>query len=512
MNLQPSTFNQMGRLNMDKNRNLGGLVIGIILVAVGAISLFGSFFNFMSWNNLWPLLITAVGLAFFIGMLFGGKSLGGLAVPGSIIVTVGLILFVLNAINRWEAWSYAWALIIVGIGAGILINGYWSDQPNLRKQGLVTIRSGLTLFLIFGVLMEFIFSATGVNRWGNLTLWGILLAILGLYLLITRILHLGIAEGEHDLFWPVLMIGAGAVASLAYLGLLPEGNLSLLLNLWPLLLIAAGLGILFRNSSPWFGALLGVLVVAAIFVVAFAGGALGLRSGPIWPFETGLVQIGDVERVIGSGNVITENRTVSDFNRVRLEIPADLEIQQGSAEALTVSGEDNLLPLLLTEVSGGELAIRFKPFTNARPTEPIKITLTVKDLEELDLSSSGDVLIHPITTGDFKLGLYSSGNIEIEEIQAEQVRADISSSGEVLVKGSARQLDLNISSSGSFQAEDLQVQDAEVNLSSSGEATIWVLENLDVAISSSGTITYYGNPRIKQNNTSSGRLISRGEK
>jgi len=499
---------------MDKNRNLGGLVIGIILVAVGAISLFGRFFNFMNWNNLWPVLIVAVGLAFFIGMLVGGKTLGGLAVPGSIIVTVGLILFVLNGINRWEAWSYAWALIICGVGVGTLINGYWSDQPNLRKQGLGTIRAGLILFLIFGILMEFIFSATGVTRQGNLLLWAILLAILGLYLLVTRILRLGIAEGEHDLFWPILMIGVGVVTSLVYLDLLPKGNLLMLVNLWPLLLIAAGLGVLFRGRSRWLGAVLGIIVVAVIFIVAFAGGALGLSSVPVWPFETGFIQIGDVsgERVTGSGNIIDEDRPVSGIERVRLEIPANLYIHQASEEALTIRGDDNLLPLLVTEVSGGELVIKFKPFTSARPSKPIEIYLTVKNLEELGNSSSGNITVHFLKTGDFHLGLYSSGNVEVEEIQADQLTADISSSGEVLVKGSASQLELNLTSSGSFQAGDLQAQDARVNLSSSGEATLWVLENLDVTITSSGNVTYFGNPRVNQNITSSGRLISKGEK
>ncbi len=498
---------------MDNNRKSGGLVIGIILVALGALSLLGRFFTFMNWNNLWPLIVVAVGLAFIIGMLLGGKTLGGLAVPGSILITVGLILFVLNAINRWEAWSYAWALIICGVGAGTLINGYWSDQPNLRRQGLAAIRTGLTLFLVFGVLMEFIFAATGEMGWGNLLLWSILLAVLGLYLLVTRILRLGMAEGERaDLFWPILMIGVGVVASLVYLRWLPEKNLGMLVNLWPLLLIVAGVGVLFRSRSPWMGAILGLLVVAVIFVVAFAGGRLGLSSVPYLPFENGIIQIGDGEIVSGSGNVITENRPVSGFGRVRLEIPANLDIQQGSAEALSVSGEDNLLPLLITDVSGGELVIKFKPFTSARPTRPIEINLTVKNLDALALSSSGNVTVHPITTGDFHLGLSSSGKVEIEEIQADQITVDVSSSGEILVKGTANRLDLNITSSGSFDAGDLQVQDAQVRVSSSGEATIWVVENLDVNITSSGNIAYYGNPRVNQDITSSGRLISKGEK
>jgi hypothetical protein len=51
------------------------------------------------------------------------------------------------------------------------------------------------------------------------------------------------------------------------------------LVLGPLLLIAAGIGILFRSRSAWIGLFLGLLIVAGIFVVGFAGDRLGLASG-----------------------------------------------------------------------------------------------------------------------------------------------------------------------------------------------------------------------------------------
>jgi hypothetical protein len=303
-------------------------------------------------------------------------------------------------------------LIISGVGLGILINGIWSDQPELRKQGLDTIRAGLVLFLIFGVTMEFIFSVTGVTSWGNPLFWAALLALMGLYLLITRLLRLRKPDGEReDLFWPVLMIGVGVIAILAYQGWLPEENLLMLLNLWPLLLIVAGLGLLFRGRSPWVGALLGVSVLAVIFIAAFAGEGLGLKSTPFGSFNIDLFQNVDTsgERITGSGNVITENRPLSGFDRVEMEMNGDLEIQQGPAESLTVSAEDNLLPLLITDVSGGKLTIRFIPGANVRATKPIQIALAVKNLQALELSSSGKVMVRPLTTGDFDLKLPARG-------------------------------------------------------------------------------------------------------
>jgi len=500
---------------MDTNRNRGGLVIGIILIIVGVLALFGRTFTFVNWDNLWPLIIVGIGVAFFIGMVLGGKSTGGLAVPGSILVTVGLILLVINSTEQWTAWAYAWALIICGIGVGVLINGYWSDQPDLRKRGMDTIRSGLILFLIFGVIMGFIFSVTGVSNWGNLLIWGILLALVGLYLLVSRLLNLGKPDGKReDLFWPVLMIGVGVIASLAYLGWIPQANLGMVLSLWPLLLIVLGVGVLLRGRSPLIGAIMGVLVVAIIFFVAFAGGQLGMKAMPFLPFDIGDIQIGSSsgQTITGSGNVVTENRPVSGISRVSMEISGDVQIQQGATESLTVSAEDNLLPYLVTDVRGGELVIRWKSMTNIQSHHPVLINLTVKNLAGVDFSSSGKVTVGPITTGDFNLNLSSSGDVEIDQIQADKITANLSSSGGVAIKGSANSLNLDISSSGSFQAGDLQVKEADVTVSSSGDATLWVVQSLKVNISSSGNVSYYGNPSVRQNTSSSGRVIPMGAK
>jgi hypothetical protein len=500
---------------MDTNRNLSGLVIGVILIAIGILALFGRFITFLNWGNAWPLIIVAIGAAFFVGMALGGKASGGLAVPGSIIITVGLILFYMNSTFYWEAWAYAWALIICGVGVGVLINGFWSDNPDLRKRGWETMRTGLVLFLVFGVVMEFIFSTTGVAMRGNPLLWSVLLVVLGLSLLVARLWQVGQGSGgQVDLFWPIIMTGVGVIASLMYLNWLPQENLWAVINLWPALLIVAGLGILLRGRTPWVGAILGVLVVAVIFVAGFAGPQLGLRTTPSLPFYIGDIQFGDSsgERIIGSGEVISQERPVSGIRRVRMGVPGNLEIQQGATESLTVTGEDNILAVLTTDMAGDELEIGWITNASIRPLRPLQVKLTVKNLEGLVSSSSGKVTVGPLTTGNLRLNLSSSGGVEINALQADKVTVDLSSSGDLLLKGEANQLDVQISSSGSFQGADFPVEQAAVRMSSSGNATLWVLKNLDVNITSSGNVAYYGQPAVLQTITSSGNLIPRGNK
>jgi len=96
-------------------------------------------------------------------------------------------------------------------------------------------------------------------------------------------------QSRLPLFWPVVLIGVGAFALLFNLGWLNWHEVSRLYRLWPLFLIAAGIGIMFRGRLParlsnLFGAVLLVLVLLAI------GGALAALpnslSGSTGPLVT----------------------------------------------------------------------------------------------------------------------------------------------------------------------------------------------------------------------------------
>jgi hypothetical protein len=499
---------------MNKNRNITGVIIGVVLILIGIFSLFGRYFVFLNMDYLWPLVVVVVGAAFLVVMLLGDKSRGGLAVPGSILVTIGLILFVMNLTDTWEAWSYCWALIVCASGIGMWINGQWSDRPELKKRGFATLRTGLILFIIFGVIMEFIFSISGEAYWGSLLLWSILLALVGAYLLVTRIFKIGIPDSEQvDLFWPILMVGTGLVGIFVQMNWMTTDNIGRMVNLWPVLLIVAGVGLIFRNRSPWIGAALALILVAGVFVVGFAGAQLGLASNVDWLSGVGQIQFGGIgETVTGSGKLMTETRTVSGVSRVELMIDANLEIQQGPQESLLVTGDDNILPMLQTAVVGGKLNIRYRPQVNVQGLHQPKLVLIVKDLSGLRLSSSGTVKVGPLTTGNFNIELTSSCNVNIQGIQADKITTNITSSGDITIQGIANSLVLHVTSSGNFQAGDLKVQEAKVTLTSSGDVTLWVIESLDADLSSSGNIAYYGNPSTRQDISSSGHLVPMGEK
>lgn len=82
----------------------------------------------------------------------------------------------------------------------------------------------------------------------------------------------------RSLFWPILIIGIGVIWLLSALGYIPEANLLGLVNLWPLLLIAAGLKMLFGRRSQWVGAVIAVLVLGISVVILVMGPVFGLPT------------------------------------------------------------------------------------------------------------------------------------------------------------------------------------------------------------------------------------------
>jgi hypothetical protein len=171
---------------MSIKRISGSLVGGIILIVIGLLSLFGQIFRGLPfWSYLWPIIIIGFGGLFFVGMFAGGKSLAGLAIPGTIISGLGLMMFFQNLTGYWQSWAYSWTVILVLVGLGIFIMGLYTEDSPRRQAGLRVMKVGAILFIIFGGFFELIFSALrpyGIQQY----IFPILLVLLGAYLVVVR--------------------------------------------------------------------------------------------------------------------------------------------------------------------------------------------------------------------------------------------------------------------------------------------------------------------------------------
>jgi len=142
---------------------------------------------------------------------------------------------------------------------------------------------------------------------------------------------------------------------------------------------------------------------------------------------------------------------------------------------------------LLTEVDNGRLTIQTRPNLDIDPTEPLNFFLTVKSIDKIEITSSGDVFIPELEVDSLEVKLSSSGNLDI-------------------AGGKVRTQKITISSSGHYAAQNMESDEAEIKISSSGGASIWVSNHLKANLSSSGGVSYLGQPTLDVSTSSSGEV------
>jgi hypothetical protein len=226
---------------------------------------------------------------------------------------------------------------------------------------------------------------------------------------------------------------------------------------------------------------------------------------------TSCADLGGWRTVRGSGTTVSEARTVSQFDKVSVSGSGQLQISQGPEEALTIEADDNLLPLIKSEVINGHLRIG-PDRVNLHASKPIQYQLKFKNLNALHLSGSLKAEAGPLKTETLALHVSGSGGIEIGTLETSELSTDVSGSGDTHVAGRARVQRISISGSGIHQASNLECNEATVGISGSGHAALWVKEALTANISGSGEVEYYGSPRIASHTSGSGRVRSRGDK
>lgn len=311
---------------------------------------------------------------------------------------------------------------------------------------------------------------------------------------------------QRSLFWPLTLIATGVIWLMVSMNIIPAANLWALTYIWPYVLILFGLGLILRSYLPSIGWLVSALVVIGAVLAVIYAPQLGWAGGPSMAFDPDFDFGGGVQ---GSGQIESQTREVQGFLAVSINYPADVTIEQGRVESVKLEADDNLLPQLSTSVDDGVLLIENKENTwsqRVNPTERVKITITVKDLREIEFSSAGNLTVEGLKTDDLSLHLNGVGEITLNDLDVRKLESRLSGAGNIEANGVADELDIRISGVGGFDAPKLESLVGVVRISGAGSATVFVQDNLTARVSGAGSINYYGSPTLHEDVSGAGSV------
>jgi hypothetical protein len=178
----------------------------------------------------------------------------------------------------------------------------------------------------------------------------------------------------------------------------------------------------------------------------------------------------------GSGIVATEARDVAGFSQVRLEGVGHLVVEQGAAEALTISADDNILPLIAAQVYGDELVLGTMTDKTWASPNPIVYTLTVVDLE--------------------RLTVHGAAAAEIRGLEADRFAIQIEGAASVSAWGRADEHEVVLSGVARYDARDLVSREVRVDIAGVSRAVVHARETLEGRVEGESTLEYAGQPSV----------------
>lgn len=244
--------------------------------------------------------------------------------------------------------------------------------------------------------------------------------------------------------------------------------------------------------------------IACIAALILAAPTPVLADGGRW--------FGGRATVTGSGTSATQARAVADFQAIQVSGPFKVVVRQTGREAVAVSADDNLLPLLETVVESGvggrTLQVRWKRGETIRTRSEVLVSIEVAQLTALASQGSGDLIVENLKTPRLALSLSGSGDARLAELSTERLDLSVAGSGDVRAAGAADKLKVSVAGSGDIRALELKAGEVAVSIAGSGDVAVHADRTLDVSIAGSGDVVYRGGAALKSRVAGSGTVTA----
>lgn len=184
--------------------------------------------------------------------------------------------------------------------------------------------------------------------------------------------------------------------------------------------------------------------------------------------------IGLDNKVKGSGTNKSEKRSVAPFTALDISCAGSIQVLAQGQESVEISGDDNIVGLITTEVKNDTLYIKTAKEYDAKSKLQIKIS--IPDLKKFVFAGAGEGKLDNIKNNRIEIAMTGAGSLEIS--------------------GETKEAELTLSGAGSVNAKDLHALTAKVTSTGVGQVEVYATEQLDAKATGVGEINYYGNPKV----------------
>jgi hypothetical protein len=231
------------------------------------------------------------------------------------------------------------------------------------------------------------------------------------------------------------------------------------------------------SRAPRRASILLALAAASSAVLSVTVAACGLQ-----PLSS---QGGTVQ---GEGEVTSEDRTTTAFSHVSVGAGMHVIVRTGAETSVTLAAQENLLPLITTDVQGDQLVVEVA-VPGISSTEPITLTIHLPELASIALSAG------------------ASGTAEVV---GSALAVDVSAGAVIKAIGEVDALKLTASSGATAALGEVAAGSAIVNLTGGSSAELHVTGAVTGTADGGSTLVLTEKPASVDVTTSGGASVQGG--
>lgn len=252
-----------------------------------------------------------------------------------------------------------------------------------------------------------------------------------------------------------------------------------------------------------------ILTVIAVVGSVILGVALLLR---FWPTQ----RYAPWPRVVGSGNLDTQEKDFSDFTAIDVRNAFDVEITKSISYSISITADDNLFDYIEVSKTDDTLTIGLQWGYNYQSVI-LRAEITMPELSELEFSgATHGTVVGFSSSHEFALVLSGASSLHMGDISVGDVEADISGASylngnltangdatfvvsgasSVELVGEANDLVATVSGASHLELSEFPVHNAIINLSGASHSTVNLDGRLDAVVSGASHLLYIGNPTL----------------
>ena len=182
------------------------------------------------------------------------------------------------------------------------------------------------------------------------------------------------------------------------------------------------------------------------------------------------------DQVVGSGQRLREKREVAAFTSIKTEGAYEIKVVCQQALSLEVEADDNIMPLIKTDVSNGVL--RIKSSRGYSVDHPIVIKIGAPNLEAINTSGAGTV--------------------EITGLKSDKFEIDSNGAPTIRVAGETGTLEIDANGAGRIDAHKLRAAKGTVAANGVTKIEVHASDELNVTVMGPASVIYSGDPKVSK--------------